>query len=89
MAQGQRLICAAADLAEAGTGIRFQLRREGREVPAFVIRWRGQVRAYLNRCGHIPVELDWQPEFSLELGLEDTLRWLIDAGHLQGELTAR
>lgn len=61
MAQGQRLICAAADLAEAGTGIRFQLRREGREVPAFVIRWRGQVRAYLNRCGHIPVELDWQP----------------------------
>ncbi len=35
------------------------------------------------------VELDWQPEFSLELGLEDTLRWLIDAGHLQGELTAR
>ena len=56
MAQGQRLICAAADLAEAGTGIRFQLRREGREVPAFVIRWRGQVRAYLNRCGHIPVD---------------------------------
>jgi nitrite reductase/ring-hydroxylating ferredoxin subunit len=27
---------------------------------AFAVRYRGRVYAYLNRCGHIPVELDWQ-----------------------------
>ncbi len=31
------------------------------DAPAFVIRHNGLVRAYLNRCGHVPVELDWQP----------------------------
>ncbi|MEW5786841.1 MAG: Rieske 2Fe-2S domain-containing protein [Pseudomonadota bacterium] len=61
MAQGQRLICTTADLAEAGEGIRFQFLRHGVEQPAFVVRWKGQVRAYLNRCGHVPIELDWQP----------------------------
>jgi nitrite reductase/ring-hydroxylating ferredoxin subunit len=28
---------------------------------SFAIRWQGRVRAYLNQCAHIPVELDWQP----------------------------
>ena len=45
--------------------------------PAFVIRYRGEVRAYLNRCGHIPVEIDWQPgEFFDHSGL-----YLICATH--------
>lgn len=61
MAEGQRLICAASDLVEAGAGIRFTVSYQGRDEAAFVIRWRGRAYAYLNRCGHIPVELDWQP----------------------------
>lgn len=60
MADGQRLICASAELEEAGKGVRFELEHAGRTTPAFVIRWRGQARAYLNRCGHVPVEMDWQ-----------------------------
>lgn len=32
----------------------------GAPIPAFAVRYQGRVHAYLNRCGHIPVELDWQ-----------------------------
>lgn len=61
MAEAQRLICASSDLQEAGTAVRFEVRSGGQPVPAFAIRWRGSVHAFLNRCGHIPVEMDWQP----------------------------
>ena len=36
------------------------VRWNGRDEPAFVIRHGGRVMAYLNRCAHVPVELDWQ-----------------------------
>lgn len=61
MAQEARLICASGDLVEAGKGVRFTVMRYGRETPAFVIRYHGRVHAYLNECGHVPAELDWQP----------------------------
>lgn len=60
MAVEQRLICAGAQLLDAGRGLRFEVELDGEAVPAFVIRYRGKVYAYLNRCAHIPVELDWQ-----------------------------
>lgn len=60
MAEGERLICASAEVAEGGAGFRFSIQRFGREEPAFLIRFRGRVHAYMNRCGHVPVELDWQ-----------------------------
>ncbi len=55
------IICAAAALADGGEGVRFEIWRSGRAHAAFAIRWQGRVRAYLNRCAHVPVELDWQP----------------------------
>ncbi len=61
MAEAARLICAVSDLDETGRGVRFEIVFLDRAVPAFVVRWQGRVRAYLNRCGHVPVELDWQP----------------------------
>jgi len=61
MAIGQRLICASGDLAEGGNGVRFEVERHGRSEAAFVVRFDGTPRAYLNRCSHVPVELDWQP----------------------------
>lgn len=62
MAATERLICASSALLEAGPGVRFEINEKGRSTPApaFVIRWQGRVYGYLNRCGHIPVELDWQ-----------------------------
>ena len=56
---GARLLCASAELAERGDGVRFELEWEGETVPAFAVRYDGHVYAYLNRCRHIGVELDW------------------------------
>ena len=61
MAKNPRLICPSGDLAESGKGVRFTVQHLGREAPAFVIRYGGRVYAYLNECGHLPAELDWQP----------------------------
>lgn len=55
-----RLICASDDLVDGGTGVRFTVTHHGKEEPAFVIRYCGKPHAYLNRCAHVPVELDWQ-----------------------------
>lgn len=60
MAQRERVICAASELEERGRGVRFELLRHGQSQPAFVVRYDGQPRAFLNQCGHVPVELDWQ-----------------------------
>lgn len=61
MAAGERLICDSAALVEGGAGVRFSLAVRGVETPAFAIRFGGRVRGYLNRCAHVPVELDWRP----------------------------
>lgn len=61
MADDERLICSSKELLEGGDGVRFSLERQGAPEPAFAVRYDGKVHAYLNRCGHIRVELDWQP----------------------------
>ena len=73
----QRRICASTEVIEGGPGLRFTLERRGVSEPAFLVRFRGQVHAYQNRCGHVPVELDWQQgEFFDSSGL-----YLICATH--------
>lgn len=57
----RRLICASAELVEGGRGVRFTVDRNGVSEPAFAVRFGGRVHAYLNRCAHLSVELDWQP----------------------------
>jgi nitrite reductase/ring-hydroxylating ferredoxin subunit len=72
-----RRICASGELIEGGPGQRFKVMRQGSEEAAFVVRFRGRVHAFLNRCGHVPVELDWQQgEFFDSSGL-----YLICATH--------
>jgi nitrite reductase/ring-hydroxylating ferredoxin subunit len=60
-ADGARLICAGNDLADGDDGVRFEVERKGENAPAFAIRHGGRVYAYLNRCAHIAMELDWNP----------------------------
>ncbi len=60
MAERERLICASGELVDGGDGVRFEIDVFGTQKSAFVIRHHGHVRAYFNRCGHVPVELDWQ-----------------------------
>ena len=77
MAAGERLICAAADLVDGGSGVRFEIGYSGRTESAFAVRFRGRVFAYYNRCAHVPIELDWNPgEFFDRSGL-----YLICATH--------
>ena len=61
MAEEKRLICASEALPERGLGVRFSVETERGPMPAFVVRYRGKVQAYLNRCAHVRVELDSQP----------------------------
>ena len=67
---GGGTICSSSLLVDRGHGVLFTIERYGVLEPAFAIRHDGVVHAYLNRCGHIPVELDWQPgEFFDDSGL--------------------
>ena len=61
MASGERVICPSEALVEGGDGLRFDVRRGAESLPAFAVRYEGRVRAYLNRCAHVAVELDWLP----------------------------
>lgn len=70
LADPPRLICASASLRDGDRGVRFSVRRAGRVLPAFAIRYDGHVHAYLNQCAHVPVELDWvEGEFFDTAGL--------------------
>jgi nitrite reductase/ring-hydroxylating ferredoxin subunit len=61
MASAERLICSSAELVDRGDGVRFEIVVEGKPQPAFAVRHGGRVYAYLNRCAHLPMELDWKP----------------------------
>lgn len=56
-----KLIGASEALAERGPGIRFQVAEAGAAAPAFAVRYGGRVYAYVNRCAHISLELDFMP----------------------------
>ena len=69
MARRERLICASAELAEGGSGVRFALGGTG-EVAGFAVRYHGRVSAFVNRCPHVGTELDWNPgQFFDETGI--------------------
>jgi nitrite reductase/ring-hydroxylating ferredoxin subunit len=54
------VVCASSALADSGDGMRFVVRLGGEDVQAFAVRYEGRVYAYVNRCAHVGVELDWQ-----------------------------
>lgn len=61
-------ICASADLTDGGRGVVFDVLEHGAPARAFVLRFEGRVVGYLNRCAHMPAELDWQPGEFLDAG---------------------
>ncbi len=63
-------ICESGALEEGGKGVRFPVLAFGDEATGFVVRYDGKPYAYLNRCAHVPIELDWfQGEFFESSGL--------------------
>jgi nitrite reductase/ring-hydroxylating ferredoxin subunit len=57
----QLAICESVALVEGGDGVRFDVLLADGPATAFVVRFDGLVRGYVNRCGHLPTELDWSP----------------------------
>ncbi len=49
----------SADLQEKSQGLRFDLPQLGEHITGFVVRFDGNVHAYVNQCAHVSVELDW------------------------------
>ncbi len=66
----QVLLCAQDAVAEGGKGLRFAVSAGGEPATGFVVRYDGRPYAYLNRCAHVPIELDWaEGEFFESSGL--------------------
>jgi nitrite reductase/ring-hydroxylating ferredoxin subunit len=61
-------LCPSADLAEKGLALVFDVLHYREPARAFALRFDGKVVAYLNRCAHVPAELDWQPGEFLDSG---------------------
>ena len=70
-------LCASGELAEGGLAVPFDVVIEGEHCRAFAIRFEGRAHAYLNRCTHVAMELDWQPNRFFD----DTGQWLLCASH--------
>ena len=54
-------LCESAALVQGAEAVPFELVYLGRKCRAFAFRFEGQVYAYLNRCAHVPMEMDYQP----------------------------
>ena len=54
-------LCNTGDLLEAGQAVPFDVVYAGQSCRAFAVRFKGEAHAYLNRCSHVAMELDWQP----------------------------
>ena len=76
-AEGAIALCNAADLQDAGDAVPFDVVFQGQTACAFAIRYAGQAHAYLNRCAHVPMEMDFQPNRFFDV----TGHWLICATH--------
>lgn len=53
------VIFKSEELHDEAKGLRFALPALGEFVTGFVVRFHGRPYAYVNKCAHVPVELDW------------------------------
>jgi nitrite reductase/ring-hydroxylating ferredoxin subunit len=53
-------LCPSTELNERGQAFVFDVLHFREPARGFVLRFDGQVVAYLNRCLHVPTEMDWQ-----------------------------
>ena len=53
------IVFKSEDLQNEALGLRFPLPALGEFATGFVVRFHGKPYAYVNKCAHVPVELDW------------------------------
>lgn len=70
-------LCCSGDLVNGGPAVPFDVVFGGQTCRAFAVRFQDEAHAYLNRCAHVAMEMDWQPNrFFDHAG-----RWLVCASH--------
>ncbi len=72
-----QLLCDSAELADGELAIVFDVLLWGQPARAFALRFEGRVVSYLNRCVHVPAEMDWQAGRFLDADK----RWIICSTH--------
>ena len=70
-------LCDLSQMEERGHAVPFDVVYAGQTCRGFAILYQGHPHAYLNRCAHVPMELDWQPNQVFDL----SGRWLLCATH--------
>ena len=60
-ADAPQRLCESAALEERGRAVVFDVQHYREPAHAFALRFDGRVVAYVNRCVHVPTEMDWQP----------------------------
>ena len=70
-------LCRAGDLVDGGEAVPFDVLYGGQTCRAFAVRYEGEVHAYLNRCAHVAMEMDFQPNRFFDSSGE----WLMCATH--------
>ena len=70
-------LCQSSDLVDSALAVPFDVTYQGQTCRAFAIRYQGHIHAYLNRCSHVPMEMDYQPDRFFD----QSGQWLICATH--------
>ena len=70
-------LCETSDLVDGGHAVPFDVIYAGQTCRAFAVRFEGLPQAYLNRCTHVAMELDWQPNRVFD----ESGQWLLCASH--------
>jgi nitrite reductase/ring-hydroxylating ferredoxin subunit len=70
-------LCNTANLIDGSDAVPFDVVYAGQTCRAFAVRFEGQPHAYLNRCTHVAMELDWQPDRVFDASGQ----WLVCASH--------
>lgn len=70
-------LCPSDALVDGGSAVAFDVSYYGQVCRAFAIRYQGRAHAYLNRCTHVPMEMDYQEGRFFD----DTGHWLLCATH--------
>ena len=60
-------LCQSKDLQNSGIAVPFDVVFAGQTCTAFAIRYQDTVHAYLNRCSHVAMEMDYQPNRFFDL----------------------
>jgi nitrite reductase/ring-hydroxylating ferredoxin subunit len=77
MAEALVPLCQSRELLDSGLAVPFDVVFAGQTCRAFAVRFEGQVQAYLNRCTHVAMEMDYQPDRFFDTDG----RWLLCATH--------